>query len=123
MLCKCMCKNVYYSRIAVVLDLGRSLFTKCVSLDNQPCTARPTLIDLNPNELHYYPFMVSLDRCDGNVNTVEDLLDRICVPNKIKDVILKVLNMIKKINDLKTLIKHISTQNGIMIGVSMNVRN
>ena len=31
----------------------------CISLNNEPCLARP--IDLNPDRLHYYPFMVSSD--------------------------------------------------------------
>ena len=39
--------------------------TKCISLDNQPCMTRPTLINLNPDKhnqgLRYYPFMVNLD--------------------------------------------------------------
>ena len=34
--------------------------TACISLNNQPYMARPTIIDLNPNEynqkFHYYPF-------------------------------------------------------------------
>ena len=40
------------------------------------------LTDLNPDELHYNPFMVSLDRCDRICNTTEDPFGRICVPNK-----------------------------------------
>ena len=35
---------------------------------------RPTLIDLNPTELVYYPFIVSLNRCNGSCNTVGDSL-------------------------------------------------
>ena len=35
---------------------------------------RPTLIDLNLDkynqELHYYPFIGSLDRCNGSCNTL-----------------------------------------------------
>ena len=45
-----------------LLSFPRSLVTKCLSLNNVPCLARSTLIDLNPDELHYYPLMVSL-RC------------------------------------------------------------
>ena len=33
--------------------------TKCISLNNELCLAKPTFIDLNSNELHYYPHMVS----------------------------------------------------------------
>ena len=29
---------------------------------------RPTLIDLNPVELKYYPFMISLNKCTGSWN-------------------------------------------------------
>ena len=31
---------------------------------------RPTLIDLNPFELKYYPFIISLDKCNGNCNVL-----------------------------------------------------
>ena len=43
-----------------------SLATKCMSLNNEPCMIRPTLIDLNPVELNYYSFMISLDECNGS---------------------------------------------------------
>ena len=43
-----------------LLSFTRSLVTKCLSLNNVPCLARSTLIDLNPDELHYNPLMVSL---------------------------------------------------------------
>lgn len=52
----------------VLLPFSGSLDTKCISLDNELCLVRPTLIDLNSNvhnqRLRHYPFMVSLDRCD-----------------------------------------------------------
>ena len=32
------------------LSFGGSLATKCVSLNNQPCQVRPTLIDVSSNE-------------------------------------------------------------------------
>ena len=73
---------------------------------------QPTLIHLHPNEytqgLLYYPFAVNLDRCMGSCNTLNDLSNRICVPNKTEDLNLNVFNMIKGINESKTLTKHIS---------------
>ena len=38
----------------------------CVSLNNQPCITRSTIIALKPCEkgFHYYTFLVELDRCD-----------------------------------------------------------
>ena len=49
--------------------VNASNHTKCVSSSNQKCEIQPTPINLNPNEysqeLHYYPFSVKLDKCDG----------------------------------------------------------
>ena len=41
---------------------------------------------VNPNEysqeFHYYPFTVKLDRCVGSCNTLNELSNKVCVPNK-----------------------------------------
>ena len=80
----------------------------CTSLNNKPCLARPTLVDLNLNELDYYPFIVSLDRRKGSFNTLDDLSCRICVPIKTEDVNSNVFNMITRIDESKILTEHIS---------------
>ena len=43
---------------------------------------RSTLIDVNPIELNDYPFMDSLDKCNGSCNVVDDLYTKIGVPSK-----------------------------------------
>ena len=40
--------------------------------------------DLNPGELHNYPFIISINRCDGRCNTAEDPFGIIRIPNKIR---------------------------------------
>ena len=42
---------------SALLTFSGSLATKCVSLNNAEFMCRPTLIDLNPVELNYYPFI------------------------------------------------------------------
>ena len=73
---------------------------------------QPTLINLHTNkysqEFHYYPFVVKLDKCVGSWNTLNDLSEKICVPNKTEDLSLSMFIMIAGINELKTLAKHIS---------------
>ena len=72
--------------------------TKCTSLSNQKCMTQPSIINLHPNEysqeFHYYPFAVKLDRCVGSCNTLNDLSNKVCVPNKTKDLNLSVFNKI-----------------------------
>ena len=94
----------------MLLGFGGSLTTTCMFLNNQPCTATPTDTDLNPDELHFYSFIVSLDRCDGSCNTADDPFGRICVPNKIEHINLKVFNMMKEVNVEKKFVKHNSSE-------------
>ena len=89
------------------MSFSRSLATKCVSLNIEPCIATITLIDLNLIELNYYPFMISLDKCNGSCNVVNDLSKKICVPSETKDVNIKVYNMITRINKAIAMAKHI----------------
>ena len=83
--------------------------TKCVSLSNEICEIKPTLINLHPNkysqEFHYYPFLVELNRCFGSCNNIK-LSNKICIPKKTEGLNLSILNKIKGINDI-TLIKHL----------------
>ena len=60
------------------------------ALSNQKCKIQPTLINLHPNEynqeLHYYSFSAKLDRRVGSCNTLNDLSNRVCAPNKTEDL-------------------------------------
>ena len=69
------------------------------TMNNQPCMGRPTFIALNPDKPYHYLFAFSMSRCDGSCNTVKDPVGRMFVPNKMEDMNLKVLNMIKGINE------------------------
>ena len=55
--------------------------TKYLLLNDEPCMVRPTFIDLNPVELKYYPFMISLDKCTTSCNA---LSPKIWVPKDAK---------------------------------------
>ena len=55
-----------------MLNFGNPLVAKnikCIPLNNQPCLVRPLPIDMNPNKLWYYPFLVELDRRNGSSDT------------------------------------------------------
>ena len=47
---------------------------------------QPTHIYSHSNEytqrIHYYPFVTKLDRCVRSYNTLSDLSNKVCVPNK-----------------------------------------
>ena len=99
--------------VALLINIfNTSNHMKRVSLSNKKFEIQPTLINLHPNEysqeFHYYPFAVKLDRCVGSCNTLNDISNKVYVPNKTEDLNLGVFNMNTGINESKTLTKHIS---------------
>ena len=97
-------KKIFFGLLSGTVSASNH--TKCVSLSNQKCMIQPTLINLHPNEniqeLYYYPFALKLDRCVGSGDTLNDLSNKVCVPNKIENLNLSVVNMITEINELET---------------------
>ena len=75
---------------------------------------QPVFINLHPNdysqEFQDYSFSFNLNTCVGSCNTLNDLSNKVCVPNKTENVNLIVLNMITGINELKKLTKQISCE-------------
>ena len=58
----------------VLLNFSSSLAregdrTKHLSINDKPCMVKPTVIDLNPTYLKYYPSMISLYKCIGSFVT------------------------------------------------------
>ena len=49
-----------------------------------------------------------MGRCVGSCNILNDLSNKVYVPNKTEDLNLSMFNMITGINELKTLKKHVS---------------
>ena len=90
--------------------------TKNVSLNNQKCEIRPTLINSHPNEYsqdyykHYYPLAVKLGYCAGSFIILNDLSNKVCVPNKTEDLNIHVFNIITEKNESKILTKYISCE-------------
>ena len=50
-------------------------------LNDEPCMIRPTIIDMNPNELRYYLFMISLNKCNGSYHV---LSPKLCVSKETR---------------------------------------
>ena len=57
---------------------------KFVSLNDDSCQARPTFVNINSDETLFHPFAVSVNKCGGSCNFIDDPYTRACVPDKIK---------------------------------------
>ena len=59
---------------------------------------RATLLNINSNETLSYPFTVSVNKCGGSCNTIDDPHARVWVPNKVKNRDVKLFDLMSEIN-------------------------
>ena len=64
-----------------------------ISINNQACKARPEIINVNSNNPVFYPFSIKRSKCSGNCNNITDPYTKICVPDVVKDLNVKVFNL------------------------------
>ena len=43
---------------------------ECISMKNQNCKIRPEVINVNTNNIVFYPFSVKVNKCCGNCNNI-----------------------------------------------------
>ena len=69
---------------------------QCVSMNNQKCKIRSEIINVNTNEL-----VITINKCKGSCNTINDPYAKICVPDTIKNVNVKVFNLLSRTNETR----------------------
>ena len=64
----------------------------------QECKVRPEIVDINSNNPIFYPFSIKTDKCSGSCNDINNSYAKICVPDVIKDLSVKVFNLMSRTN-------------------------
>ena len=98
-----------------LINLVISLFSilkvntlECLSVINRKCMPRPKILDVNEGigEALFYPYNVLVNKCSGSCNILDDPMARLCVPNIIKNVNMKVYNFLMRLNETRNLLWH-----------------
>ena len=74
---------------------------ECIAMKNQECKVRPEIVDINSNNPIIYPFSIKTNKCSGNCNNINDPYARICVPDIIKKLNVKVFNLMTLTNETR----------------------
>ena len=78
----------------------------CVSMNNQECKVRPKIADINSNNPIFYPFSIKINKCSGNCNNINDPYAKICVPDIVRNLNVKVFNVISLTNETRSIKWH-----------------
>ena len=78
----------------------------CISMSNQKCKARAKIVNVNSNNPIFYPFSVKASKCSGNCNDINDPYAKICIPDVVKDLNIKVFNLMSRTNETRNIKWH-----------------
>ena len=79
---------------------------ECVSVINEKCMLRPKIIDLNKNEPVFYPYSIKVSKCSGHCNNINGLMEKLCVPDIVRDMNIKVFNLLARNNETRKIVWH-----------------
>ena len=73
----------------------------CISVNNQACKTRPEIININSKYPVFYPFSIKISKFTRSCNNINDPYAKICVPDVVKDLNVKVFNLISRTNETR----------------------
>ena len=74
---------------------------ECISMNNQDCRTKTKVININNNEPVFYPFSIKVNKCSESCNNINDPYAKLCVPDIIKNINVKVFNLISWTNQTR----------------------
>ena len=94
-------QKVWFIGLIILSDFtNANSLLSCVSVKNQECKTRPQVVNVNSNNPIFYPFSIKTSKCSGNCNNINDPYAKICVPDIIKNLNVKVFNLMSRTSDL-----------------------
>ena len=90
-------KQTFTSKMMVFgCNLSNVNSLKFISMSNQECKIRAEVINVNSDEPSFYLYSVKINKCSGSCNNIKNPYAKMCIPDVVKNINLKVFNLIVK---------------------------
>ena len=94
-------KEVFFTGFLFLSSLLSTTPLSCILIYNQACKVRTEIINVNSNEPVFYPFSIKASECGGNCNNINDPYSKMCVPDVVKNLNVKVFNLMSRTNETR----------------------
>ena len=94
-------KKVFFLALTILSSFTNVKSLSCISMINQECKTRTQIVNVNSNNPVFCPFSIKISKCNGNCNNINDPYSKICVPDNIKTLNVKVFNLISRTNETR----------------------
>ena len=96
-------KKCFFAELKILSSVNLLTVTplRCISMNNQECKVRPEIVNVNSDEPVFFPFSIKTSKCSGICNNINDLHAKICVPDVMKNLSVKVFNLMSRTNETR----------------------
>ena len=99
-------KKLFFIGLTILSSFTNAIPLSCISMKNQECKTRSQVVNVNSNNPIFYPFSIKTSKCSGNCNNINNPYAKICVPDVIKDLNIKVFNLMSRTNETRFIESH-----------------
>ena len=98
-------------------------------MTNQGCKVKPQIVNVSSDEPIFYPFSIKTSKWSGSCNNINDPYAKMCVPDVVKNLNVKVFSLMSRTNEKRHIEWHKTCKCncrldvGMMINVGLNVKN
>ena len=94
-------KKNFLAGLTVLSRLVSTTPLSYISVNNQGCKVRPEIFNVNSNELVFYPFSIKTSKCSGSCNNINDPYAKMCIPDVVKNLNVKVFKLMSRTNETR----------------------
>ena len=94
-------KKVFFVGLTILSSFTNAIPLSCISMKNQECKTRPQNVNVDSNNPIFYPLRIKTSKCSGNCNNINNPHAKTCAPDVIKDLKVKVLNLMSRTNETR----------------------
>ena len=70
-------------------------------MSNQEFEVKPEIVNINRDEAVFFPFSIKRSKCSSSCNNINDPYARLCVPDVLKNINIKVFNLMSRTNETR----------------------
>ena len=94
-------KQIFISTVMFYGSLSSLNTLESISMNNQKYKVRPEIVNVDSNESLFYPLSIKTSKCSGSCNNINDPYAKLCVPDIVKNINIKVFNLMSRTKETR----------------------
>ena len=99
-------KKVFFIGLAILSSFTNAnslnaILLSCIAMSNQECKTRRQIVNVNGGEPVFFPFSSETSKGSGSCKNINYPYAKICVPDVVKDLNVKVFNLMSRTNETR----------------------